>query len=256
MGRKPSVLESCKVMQKLNWTEALAWGICLILNNFWWFRPIVNSFGPPKKKILWIQFCSSVCLSLTQSKALRIFFSFLIPKGKRSCEFSPFGLSTCTLILHQKWQNNLRIFLIFCKKSTVWKDVIIFEENNVPFPNLMQIGAQNPKTILMSFMVLCTVMEGNSGLVSTACQTKYLFSINFGNCRQKNLESSSVQRLQQYRKVTITLYFRHHCWIPSCKALSGDWTGLFFWGANQFQTLSGFLNTENVKILPYKVPKY
>ena len=31
---------------------------------------------------------------------------------------------------------------------------------------------------------------------------------------------------------------------------------LLFWAANQFYMLNGFLNMENVKILPYKVPKY
>ena len=79
----------------------------------------------------------------------------------------------------------------------------------------------------------------------------------FGELSSKKIkESSSVQYLQQYRKVTIILSFRHYCWIPSCKALSGNWTVLLFWGANQFHTLNGFLNMENVKILPYKVPKY
>ena len=115
-----------------------------------------------------------------------------------SCEFSPFPLSICTLIRHWKLQNNVKIFLIFCKKGTVWKDGTFckkgtvwkdgtfFEENNVPFSNYGQIGAQNPKIILMSFLVLCTMMKGNSVLISTACQTKYLFYINLGKCHLKN----------------------------------------------------------------------
>ena len=33
-------------------------------------------------------------------------------------------------------------------------------------------------------------------------------------------------------------------------------TVVLFWGVNWFHTLNGFLNMENVTILPYKVPKY
>ena len=38
----------------------------------------------------------------------------------------------------------------------------------------------------MSFLVLCPIMEGNSVLISTACQTKYSFYINLGKSRLKN----------------------------------------------------------------------
>ena len=38
-----------------------------------------------------------------------------------------------------------------------------------------------------------------------------------------------------------------------CKTLSGNWTVQLFRGFNQFHKLNGFLNMENVKILPYKI---
>ena len=46
--------------------------------------------------------------------------------------------------------------------------------------------AQSPKTILMSFLVLCKKMEDNSVLISTASQTKYSFYINFRKYGLKN----------------------------------------------------------------------
>ena len=41
-----------------------------------------------------------------------------------------------------------------------------------------------------------------------------------------------------------------------CKILSSKWTVVFFWGGNWFHTFNDFLNMENVKILPYKIPRY
>ena len=41
----------------------------------------------------------------------------------------------CFIVYHEKYldlRNNLRIFLIFCKKGTVWKDGTLFDKNNVP----------------------------------------------------------------------------------------------------------------------------
>ena len=48
------------------------------------------------------------------------------------------------------------------QEGTVWKEGTFFEENNVPLFNVGQIGAQNPKTILMIFVILYEMMEGNS----------------------------------------------------------------------------------------------
>ena len=42
------------------------------------------------------------------------------------------------IVCHEEYldlRNNLRIFLIFCKKGIVWKDGTLFDENNVPFSN-------------------------------------------------------------------------------------------------------------------------
>ena len=54
-----------------------------------------------------------------------------------------------------------------------------------------------------------------------------------------------------YCFITIVSFMGFQC----CKKLSGNWTVLLFWGFNRFHKLNGFLNTENVKILPYKTPK-
>ena len=89
----------------------------------------------------------------------------------------------CFIVYHEKYldlRNNLRIFLIFCKKGTVWKDGTLFDKNNVPSSKWGKIVAQNPKTTLMSFSVLCTMMKRNSVLVSTPCQIKYSLYLNLG----------------------------------------------------------------------------
>ena len=41
-----------------------------------------------------------------------------------------------------------------------------------------------------------------------------------------------------------------------CKALPGKQTVVLFWEVNWSHTLNGFLNMKNIKMLPYKVPKY
>ena len=56
----------------------------------------MNTFGLPKKKVLWIQFCSSV----TQSNALSIFFIF-DPQSEGGFVFR---LSTCTLIFIESYR--------------------------------------------------------------------------------------------------------------------------------------------------------
>ena len=142
----------------------------------------MKSFWPPKKLILWIRFSLFICMFVTQSKALRMFFIF-DPRRERSLVNSILSVSP---LVHRKLQNNSRIFLIFFKKGTIWKDGTFFEENYVPLSNLEQIWAQNLKTSLMIILLICTVMEGNSVQVSTICQTKYSFTINLGKCGSKN----------------------------------------------------------------------
>ena len=142
----------------------------------------MKSFWPPKKLILWIRFSLFICMFVTQSKAQRMFFIF-DPHRERSLVNSILSVSP---LVHRKLQNNSRIFLIFFKKGTIWKDGTFFEENYVPLSNLEQIWAQNLKTSLMIILLICTVMEGNSVQVSTICQTKYSFTINLGKCGSKN----------------------------------------------------------------------
>ena len=108
----------------------------------------------------------------------------------------------------------------------------------------------------MSFLVLCTMMEGNSLVISTTCQTKYSFYVNLGKCRLKNQRVFISSIFATIIKSNNNFIFCHYRWIPSCKTLLENWTVLLFWGANQFNLLNGFLNIENVIILPYKVPKY
>ena len=145
--------------------------------------PIMNTLGPPEKKVLWIQFFSSV----TQSKALKIFFHFWYPMGKRSCEFSPFRLSTCTLILHWKLQNNLRIFSIFCKKGIVWKDRTFFEENNVAFSK----GRLGPKPQNYSNKFFGSLYnDAGQWYSSINCMSNEIFVLHkFGEMSPKKSES-------------------------------------------------------------------
>ena len=112
-------------------------------------------------------------------------------------------------------------------------------------------GTQHPKTILMSFLVLSTMMEGNVVLMSAACQMKHSFYINLGKCRLKNQRAFISSILATINKSNNNLIFCHYCWFPSCKTLPENWTVLLFWGANQFHTSNGFLDIKNVKILPY-----
>ena len=99
------------------------------------------------------------------------------------------------------------------------------------------------------------MIEGNNVLISTVCQTKYSFYINMGKCCLKNQRVFINSILVTIKKSNNFIFCHLYC-IPSCKTLSENWTVLLFWGDNQFHMLSGFLNIENVKILPYKVPKY
>ena len=99
-------------------------------------------------------------------------------------------------------------------------------------------------------------MEGNSLVISTTCQTKYSFYVNLGKCRLKNQRAFISSILATIIKSNNNFIFCHYRWIPSCKTLLETWIVLLFWGANQFHLLNGFLNIENVIILPYKVPKY
>ena len=144
-------------------------------------------FGPTKKKVQWIQFCSSVCSSVTLSKSSGDFFHFRAPHGRCLANSVPF---VCTLV-HSfviDNQNNLKIFLIFCKKGTVWKEGTFFEENNVPLSNVGQIGAQNPKTILMIFVILYKMMEGNSVQFQPLSNKIFVFN-KFWEMSSKKLES-------------------------------------------------------------------
>ena len=102
-------------------------GTCLVLNKFNCWDPFWTVLDPQRKTCY--EF-SSVPLLLRLWHKVRFwrFFSFMISKGKGSCEFTSFHLSTCTLICHRKLQNNLRIFLIFCKKGTKWKSSTLFEK--------------------------------------------------------------------------------------------------------------------------------
>ena len=108
----------------------------------------------------------------------------------------------------------------------------------------------------MSVLVLCTMMEGNSVLISTACQTKYLFYISLRKYRLKNQGVFISSILATIKKSKNNFIFCFLYSIRSCKTLLENWTVLLFWGADQFNTLNDFLNIENVKILPYQVHKY
>ena len=84
-------------------------------------------------------------------------------------------------------------------------------------------------------------MVGNRLLVSTKCQTKYLFSINLGNGRPKNQRVFISSMLATIKKSNNNFFFFcHYCWIPSCKTLSGNSTVLLFGAANQFHSFNSF----------------